>query len=65
MTSFMFWVTLMSHSLLWGSAYAQIIREGKGTVIVLYNNLLHNKVKVDKASNGEIYYIYSRYSDEY
>lgn len=63
MTSFVFRETLMSHLLLWGNAYAQIIRDGRGNVIGLYP-LLPNKMTVNRASNGEIYYIYSRYSDE-
>lgn len=63
MTSFVFRETLMSHLLLWGNAYAQIIRDGRGNVIGLYP-LLPNKMSVNRASNGEIYYIYSRYSDE-
>lgn len=32
MTSFVFWETLMTHLLLWGNAYAQIVRDGKNTV---------------------------------
>ena len=36
MTSFVFRETLMSHLLLWGKAYAQIIRNAKGEVIELY-----------------------------
>ncbi len=63
MTSFVFRETLMSHLLLWGNAYAQIIRDGRGKVIALYP-LLPNKMSVNRASNGEIYYVYSRYSDE-
>lgn len=63
MTSFVFRETLMSHLLLWGNAYAQIIRDGRGNVIGLYP-LLPNKMTVNRASNGEIYYIYSRYTDE-
>lgn len=63
MTSFVFRETLMSHLLLWGNAYAQIIRDGRGKVIALYP-LLPNKMTVNRGSNGEIYYIYSRYSDE-
>ncbi|MDU4847503.1 MAG: phage portal protein [Clostridium sp.] len=63
MTSFVFRETLMSHLLLWGNAYAQIIRDGRGNVIGLYP-LLPNKMTVNRSSNGEIYYIYSRYSDE-
>ena len=36
MTSFAFRETLMTHLLLWGNAYAQIIRNGKGDVVALY-----------------------------
>ena len=36
MTSFAFRETLMTHLLLWGNAYAQIIRNGKGEIIGLY-----------------------------
>lgn len=36
MSSFVFRETLMTHLLLWGNAYAQIIRNGKGEVIALY-----------------------------
>lgn len=63
MTSFVFRETLMSHLLLWGNAYAQIIRDGTGRVKALYP-LLPSKMEVDRADNGEIYYIYSRYTDE-
>jgi HK97 family phage portal protein len=63
MTSFVFRETLMGHLLLWGNTYAQIIRDGRGKVVALYP-LLPNKMKVDRAGNGKIYYIYSRYSDE-
>jgi len=63
MTSFVFRETLMSHLLVWGNAYAQIIRDGRGQVIGLYP-LLPDKIEVDRADNGEIYYIYSRNSDE-
>lgn len=63
MTSFVFRETLMSHLLIWGNAYAQIIRDGAGRVIGLYP-LLPNKMQVDRAENGEIIYIYSRDSEE-
>lgn len=49
----------MSHLLLWGNAYAQILRNGKGEVIGLYP-LMPNKMRVDRAPNGKIYYIYNR-----
>jgi HK97 family phage portal protein len=57
MTSFVFRETLMSHLLLWGNAYAQIIRDGRGNVIALYP-LLPDKMKVDRTSSGELYYEY-------
>jgi len=49
--------TLMSHLLLWGNAYAQIIRDGRGQVVSLYP-LLPDKMTVDRTSSGEIYYQY-------
>ena len=58
MTSFVFRETLMSHLLLWGNAYAQIIRNGKGQVVALYP-LMPNRMTVDRDSNGRIYYTYS------
>lgn len=63
MTSFVFRETLMSHLLIWGNAYAQIIRDNAGRELALYP-LLPNKVEVDRADNGQIYYIYSKDSDE-
>lgn len=63
MSSFVFRETLMTHLLLWGNAYAQIIRNGKGEVIALYP-LMPNKMQVDRDENGVIYYIYQRSSDE-
>ncbi len=59
MTSFVFRETLMSHLLLWGNAYAQIIRDGSGRVLALYP-LLPNKMTVDRAPNGELFYSYRR-----
>lgn len=63
MTSFVFRETLMSHLLLWGNAYAQILRNGKGDVVALYP-LMPNRMVVDRASNGEIYYTYTKNSDD-
>lgn len=53
----------MTHLLLWGNAYAQIIRNGKGEVVALYP-LMPNKMQVDRDENGELCYIYTRSSDE-
>jgi HK97 family phage portal protein len=63
MTSFAFRETLMSHLLLWGNAYAQIIRNAKGEVIALYP-LMPNKMTVDRDSNGRLFYLYQRSSDD-
>lgn len=63
MTSFVFRETLMSHLLIWGNAYAQIIRNGAGRVLGLYP-LLPDKMEVQRDDKGNIYYVYSRNSDE-
>ena len=59
MTSFAFRETLMSHLLLWGNAYAQIIRNARGEVIALYP-LMPNKMTVDRDQNGRLFYSYQR-----
>ncbi len=58
MTSFIFRETLMTHLLLWGNAYAQIIRNGKGEVIGLYP-LMPNRMTVGRDDAGRIYYEYT------
>ena len=63
MTSFVFRETLMSHLLLWGNAYAQIIRNGRGQAIALYP-LLPNKMEVSRAQNGQLVYTYYRDVDD-
>ena len=57
MSSFVFRETLMTHLLLWGNAYAQIIRNGKGEVVALYP-LMPNRMTVDRDSLGQLYYSY-------
>lgn len=63
MTSFVFRETLMSHLLLWGNAYAQIIRNARGEVVALYP-LMPNKMKVDRDSKGQLYYLYQRSQED-
>ena len=63
MSSFVFRETLMTHLLLWGNAYAQIIRNGKGEVIALYP-LMPNKMTVDRDENGQLFYTYTRSNEE-
>ena len=63
MSSFVFRETLMTHLLLWGNAYAQIIRNGKGEVVALYP-LMPNKMTVSRDENGQLYYTYQKSQEE-
>ena len=63
MTSFVFRETLMSHLLIWGNAYAQVIRDGSGRVLSLYP-LLPDKMEVDRDEHGRLFYTYTRNTDE-
>jgi len=63
MTSFAFRETLMSHLLLWGNAYAQIIRNARGEVIALYP-LMPNKMTVDRDQSGRLFYLYQRGTED-
>ena len=59
MTSFVFRETLMTHLLLWGNAYAQIIRNGKGEIVGIYP-LMPSRISVNREDNGNLYYKYWR-----
>ena len=63
MTSFVFRETLMTHLLLYGNAYAQIIRNGKGEVVTLYP-LMANRMSVDHDDKGHLYYQYQMQDSE-
>ncbi|EHG21773.1 HK97 family phage portal protein [Selenomonas infelix ATCC 43532] len=64
MTSFVFRETLMAHLLLWGNAYAQILRDGRGQVVGLYP-LLPDRMDVNRDSRtGDLYYLYTRNAEE-
>ena len=63
MTSFVFRETLMTHLLLWGNAYSQVIRNGKGEVIALYP-LMPDRMTVDRDSRGRLYYEYRTSEDD-
>ena len=63
MTSFVFRETLMTHLLLWGNAYSQIIRNGKGEVIALYP-LMPDRMTVDRDEKGQLYYSYLTGNDD-
>lgn len=58
MTSFTFRETLMSHLLLWGNAYAQVIRDGNGNVTELWP-LLPDRMSVERdLRSGQLVYKY-------
>lgn len=59
MSAFSFRETLMTHLLLWGNAYAQILRDGRGEVIGLYP-LMPDRMTVDRDSHGNLYYEYTK-----
>lgn len=63
MTSFAFRETLMTHLLLWGNAYAQIIRNGKGEIVALYP-LMPDRMNVDRDEDGKLYYEYTMSQDD-
>ncbi|WP_032911925.1 phage portal protein [Streptococcus sanguinis] len=63
MTSFVFRETLMSHLLIWGNAYAQILRDRSGQVIGLYP-LLPDQMSVHRSEKGKLYYVYNRYEED-
>lgn len=63
MSSFIFRETIMSHLLIWGNAYIQIIRDKAGRVISLYP-LLPDKMSVHRDDSGKLYYKYQRQTEE-
>ena len=63
MTSFIFRETAMTHLLLWGNFFCQILRNGRGEVLGLYP-LMPNRMVVDRDEKGRLYYSYTHQSDE-
>lgn len=63
MTSFVFRETLMSHILIWGNAYSQILRDRSGQVIGLYP-LLPDQMSVHRSEKGKLFYVYNRYEED-
>ncbi len=57
MTSFVLRETMLSHLLLWGNAYCQILRNGRGHILGLYP-LLPDRMTVDRDSAGKLTYDY-------
>ena len=58
MTSFIWRETMLSHLLLWGNSYAQIIRTGRNGIVSLYP-LLPDHMEVDRDSRGKLTYTYT------
>jgi len=58
MTSFILRETMLSHLLLWGNSYCQILRNGRGQILGLYP-LLPEKMQVDRDSHGTLLYDYT------
>ncbi|MDD3882589.1 MAG: phage portal protein [Eubacteriales bacterium] len=58
MTSFIWRETMLSHLLLWGNSYCQIIRSGRNRIVGLYP-LLPDRMEVDRDSKGSLTYTYT------
>lgn len=58
MTSFTLREVMLSHLLLWGNAYCQIIRTGRNQISALYP-LLPDQMEVDRGSDGQLTYTYT------
>lgn len=63
MTAYSFFEAALTHMLLWGNFYAQIIRNGKGEVMALYP-LMPDRMDVDRDEKGRLYYKYTLTSDD-
>lgn len=64
MTSYSLRETMMVHILLYGNAYAQILRNGRGEVIGLYP-LLPNRMRLERDdTSGKLFYRYDRFDKE-
>ena len=58
MTSFVWRETMLSHLLLWGNSYCQIIRTDRNGIVGLYP-LLPDHMEVDRDSKGRLTYTYT------
>ena len=58
MTSFVWRETMLSHLLLWGNAYCQIIRTGRNKIDSIYP-LIPDQMDVDRDSRGNLTYTYT------
>ena len=58
MTSFVWREVMLSHLLLWGNSYCQILRSGRSKIVGLYP-LLPDHMAVDRDSRGKLTYTYT------
>ncbi len=58
MTSFVWREAMLTHLLLWGNSYSQILRAGRGSIVGLYP-LLPDRMEVDRDDKGNLIYTYS------
>jgi len=63
MTSFVMREVMLTHLLLYGNSYSQIIRNGKNVVIGLYP-LLPDHMSVDRTDKGKLVYTYTTTSSK-
>ena len=58
MTSFIWREVMLSHLLLWGNSYCQILRSGRSRIVGLYP-LLPDHMAVDRDTKGKLTYTYT------
>lgn len=58
MTSFVWRETMLTHLLLHGNSYSQILRNGRGHILGLYP-LLPDRMEVDRDPSGKLTYTYT------
>ena len=58
MTSFVWREAMLTHLLLWGNSYSQILRAGRGNIVGIYP-LLPDRMEVDRDDKGRLTYTYS------
>ena len=63
MTAYSFFEVALTHLLLWGNFYAQIIRNGKGELLGLYP-LMPDRMRVDRDEDRHLYYEYTLSTDD-
>ena len=63
MTSIVMLETMMTHLLLWGNSYSQVIRNGRGEVLGIYP-LMPDRMKVDRDEKKRLYYEYTVSNDD-